>query len=98
MSQTVCMIHHIGLPAYLGCVAIDDEIAQDDPMTLFDVWWEEYNQETNGKTQFIDWLIDKHYAGAEEVRYDHDSPNMPVQIYVGNPNGETDWTPQLGTC
>lgn len=78
--MTVCMIHSVGTPCYLGCVEIDDEIAQDEPECLFETWWEEY-QETS-PFGFIEWLVDKHYAGATEVAYDHGSPNLPHQIYI----------------
>lgn len=92
----VCMIHSLRYGGfYLGCVEIDTdpevdeseesgEVEQGEPLEQIDKWWDEF-QATKPDTdsQFVEWLVKQGHA--EEVDYDHDSPNLPLQCYVGTP-------------
>lgn len=79
------MIHLLtgGSGMYLGAIGIVLPSDDDDAVVEVEQWWEDFNAtQPESSVQFIDWLVEQDRA--TEVRFDDESPNLPLQVYVSD--------------
>ena len=76
------MLHLIGETCcYLGTIGIVLPFDDDEPITKVEQWWDDF-QATKPESDvlFIDWLVEQERAN--EIRFDDESPNLPLQVYL----------------
>lgn len=78
----VLMLHLIGESAfYLGAIGVVFPNEESDAVVEVEQWWENFQAtKPESDTLFIDWLVEQDEA--KEVRFDDESPNMPLQVYL----------------
>ena len=80
---TVLMLHLIGVNCmYLGAVGLVTPEDTDEPVKIMEEHWQRYLQSKPEHNHlFIEWLVEQNEA--TEVEFDDESPNLPLQVYLG---------------